>query len=102
MTINGELELFGNINNDSKFTKRDQDNYREAVVKVQDTYTRIWQCFMKINRIFGWSTVSLVTRQFVFIITTSFWCINRQKNINDDGSNYLGNTSEHIVLFKII
>ncbi|XP_065079131.1 uncharacterized protein LOC135702071 [Ochlerotatus camptorhynchus] len=88
-TINGELELFGNINIDPKFTKIDQHNYREAVVKVQDTYTRIWKCFMIINGIFGWSTVLLVMKQFVLLIATSFWCINRQKSINDDGSTYL-------------
>ncbi|XP_058448858.1 putative gustatory receptor 2a [Malaya genurostris] len=53
--------------------------YGKVILKVQFTYTKVWKCFAKINEIFGWSSILLVLKQFVYLTVTSFWCINKPK-----------------------
>ncbi|XP_058821193.1 putative gustatory receptor 2a [Topomyia yanbarensis] len=76
--LNEELRICGELFDS---TTQNREAHRKVIVKIQFTYTKIWKCFKKINTIFGWSSILLVLKQFVYLIVLSFWCINKPKKM---------------------
>ncbi|XP_055608657.1 gustatory receptor 68a-like [Uranotaenia lowii] len=75
--INAELSLY----NDENISGTSKRNFQETVIHVQAIYAKIWKAFCKVNLMFGWSSITLVLKLFVYLIVISFWCITGPKKI---------------------